>query len=264
MEKESNVNTHFDPGGLRDRVVIVTGGGQGIGRALSKAYARAGAFPVIAELNVERGNAVAKEIAEFGARALVVETDVADYKSVERMTEQVLQEFGRIDVLVNNAAIFSTIKMRPFDQIPLEEWDRVMHVNTTGVYYCCRAVVAAMRKAKYGRIVNMSSGAAAIGRPNYLHYIASKSALVGMTRSLARELGPSGITVNAIMPGAVFTEIERETVAPEAKAHIVNGQCIQRAETPEDLLPTILFLSSEAAHFVTGQTIAVDGGSSFR
>jgi 3-oxoacyl-[acyl-carrier protein] reductase len=246
---------------LNDRVAIVTGAGQGLGRAFAKALARAGAIAVIAERNGERAQAVAAEISETGGRARALPTDVADADSVAAMARAVEQEFGRIDILINNAAIFSTITMRPFDQIPLDEWESVLRVNVTGAFLCCRAVVPAMRRAKWGRIINMASGAVTLGRPNYLHYIASKAALDGMTRSLARELGPDGITVNAILPGATFTEIERATVTPEQKQRIVAMQCIPRPETPDDLVGTILFLASDAAAFLTGQAITVDGGA---
>src|SRR4029434_10386609 len=169
-------------------------------------------------------------------------------------------ELGRIDILINNAAIFSTLEMRPFDQIPLEEWEAVLRVNVTGAFLCARAVVGAMRRAKWGRIINMASGAVTLGRPNYLHYITSKAALEGMTRSMARELGADGITVNSILPGATFTEIERKTVTPQQKERIISMQCVPRAETPEDLVCAVLFLASEASSFVTGQSINLDGG----
>jgi 3-oxoacyl-[acyl-carrier protein] reductase len=134
-------------------------------------------------------------------------------------------------------------------------------VNVTGPFLCARAVLPAMRKARFGRIINMASGAVTMGRPNYLHYITSKAALAGMTRSMARELGADGITVNAILPGATFTEIERKTVTPEQKVRIVAQQCIQREETPNDLVGTMLFLASEGSAFLTGQSITVDGGA---
>src|SRR5215468_5457644 len=188
-------------------------------------------------------------------------TDVADPDSVAAMARAVDSEFGRIDILINNAAIFSTLTMRPFDQIPLDEWEDVLRVNVTGAFLCARAVVPAMRRARWGRIINMASGAVTLGRPNYLHYIASKAALDGMTRSLARELGPDRITVNAILPGATFTEIERKTVTPEQKARIVAMQCIPRPETPQDLIGTVLFLACDAASFLTGQALTVDGGA---
>ena len=245
---------------LKDRVAIITGAGQGIGRAFAKAFASEGAIPVIAERNAERADAVAAEIVAANGRARAIVTDVADPDSVAAMAKQVEAEFGRIDILINNAAIFSTLEMRPFDQIPLAEWEDVLRVNVTGAFLCARAVVGAMRRAKWGRIINMASGAVTLGRPNYLHYIASKAALDGMTRSLARELG-HGITVNAILPGATFTEIERKTVTPEQKERIVAMQCISRPEGPADLVGTALFLASDASAFLTGQAITVDGGA---
>jgi NAD(P)-dependent dehydrogenase (short-subunit alcohol dehydrogenase family) len=249
-----------DPFDIKDRVAIVTGAGQGIGRAFAKALAAQGAIPVIAELNADKAAAVAKEIMAAGGKAFAVQTDVAEEASIKEMIEVVEDQFGRIDVLVNNAGIFSTLEMRPFDQIPVEEWERVLRVNLTGPFLCARAVLPAMRRAKSGRIINIASGAVRLGRPNYLHYIATKAALSGMSLSMARELGPDNITVNAILPGATFTEIERKTVTPEQKARIIAMQCIPRAETPDDLVGTMLFLASPASAFVTGQSINLDGG----
>ena len=246
---------------LAGRVAIITGAGQGIGRVFAKAFAAAGAIPVIAERNAARGDAVAAEIVSAGGRARAITTDVADPDSVATMAKAVEQEFGRIDILINNAAIFSTLEMRPFDQIPLAEWDEVLRVNVTGAFLTARAVVGAMRRAKWGRIINMASGAVRLGRPNYLHYIATKSAMIGMSLSMARELGADGITVNAILPGATFTEIERKTVTPEQKERIIAMQCIARAEEPQDLTGTALFLASDAAAFLTGQAVTVDGGA---
>lgn len=244
---------------MKGRVAIVTGAGQGLGRAFAKAFAAEGATPVVAELNSAKGREVADETGGF-----FVETDVGDAASVRAMAGAVLDKFGRIDVLVNNAAIFSTLEMRPFDEIPLEEWERVLRVNLTGPFLCARAVAPAMRKANWGRIINIASGAVSLGRPNYLHYIASKAGLAGMTNSLARELGAHGITVNAILPGATFTEIPRKTVTPEQKKAIVGMQCIPRPEVPEDLVGAVLFLASPAAGFVTGQSLTVDGGATHR
>jgi NAD(P)-dependent dehydrogenase (short-subunit alcohol dehydrogenase family) len=250
----------FSNGSLDGRVVVITGAGQGIGRATAKAMAEAGALPVIAEIDEAKGQSVAREI---GNRAMAVRTDVADPASLEAMVGAVLEAHGKIDVLINNAAIFSTLDMRPFWEIPLEEWDAVLRVNVTGCFLAARAVVETMRAAKFGRIVNFSSAAVAMGRPNYTHYTTSKAALIGMTRSMARELGPDGVTVNAIMPGATFTEIERKTVTPEQKAAILAAQSIPRPETPADLVGTLMFLASDASAFMTGQCLTVDGGLSY-
>lgn len=244
---------------LAGRVVIVTGAGQGIGRQIARRFAEAGAVAIIAELNRDKGEAVASEIGT--ARAMFVHTDTGDEAALGSMARVVLERFGRIDALVNNAAIFSTLEMRPFWEIPVEEWRRVMHVNATGPFLATRAVLPAMMKAGWGRVIHMSSAAVTMGRPNYLHYIASKSALIGMTRSMARELGPHGINVNAVMPGAIFTEIERKTVTPQQKAAILAAQSIgSREGRPDDIAGIVLFLASEGAKWITGQCITTDGG----
>jgi NAD(P)-dependent dehydrogenase (short-subunit alcohol dehydrogenase family) len=244
---------------MKGRVAIITGAGQGLGRAFAHGFAAQGAVPVIAEINEDKGRAVA---AETGG--LYVRTDVSDPASVDAMARAVLDAYGRIDVLVNNAAIFSTLEMRPFEEIALDEWERVLRVNLTGPFLCARAVAPVMRKTGWGRIINIASAAVSLGRPNYLHYIASKAGLAGMTNSLARELGAHGITVNAILPGATFTEIPRKTVTPEQKKAIVGMQCIPRPEVPEDLVGVVLFLASPASGFVTGQALTVDGGATHR
>ncbi|MEP7030881.1 MAG: 3-oxoacyl-ACP reductase family protein [Pseudolabrys sp.] len=244
----------------KDRVVIITGAGQGIGRVFAKAFGLAGANVVIAELNEQKAASVSGEIMAAGGDAFAVTTDVANEASIAEMIETVEDKYGRIDVLINNAGIFSTLEMRPFDQIPVAEWERVLRVNLTGPFLCARAVLPAMRRAKWGRIINIASGAVRLGRPNYLHYIATKSALMGMSLSMARELGPDNITVNAILPGATFTEIERKTVTPAQKERIIAMQCVPRAEVPEDLVGAVMFLASEASAFVTGQSINLDGG----
>jgi 3-oxoacyl-[acyl-carrier protein] reductase len=242
----------------KDKVAIITGAGQGLGRAYALRLAKEGAKVVVAELNAEKGKAVADE-----AKGLFVRTNVADEASVQAMARQAVDAYGRIDILVNNAAIFSTLKMRPFWEIPLAEWDELMGVNVRGVWLAAKAVVPQMRKQRSGRIVNISSGAVLMGRPNYLHYVASKGAVISMTRAMARELGEFGINVNAITPGAVYTEIPRETVTPEQREAMIRAQSIKRAAAPQDLEGTVVFLCSDDAAFITGQTINVDGGLIF-
>jgi 3-oxoacyl-[acyl-carrier protein] reductase len=179
------------------------------------------------------------------------------------MVASTVRQFGRLDVLVNNAAIFSTIAMKPFWELTVPEWDRLMAVNVRGLWLASKAVVPQMRAQKSGRIINISSGAIFMGRPNYLHYIASKGAVYAMTRSMAREVGDFGITVNSITPGAVYTEIPRETVTPEQKETMIRAMCVKRPEEPSDLVGTVVFLASDDAAFITGQTINVDGGMNF-
>jgi 3-oxoacyl-[acyl-carrier protein] reductase len=246
--------------GVKDRVVIITGAGQGIGRVFAHGFASYGAIAIVADLNADKAGAVAKEIEAKGGRALALKVDVGSDDSLQAMAKSVIERYGRIDVLVNNAAIFSTLAMRPFWEIPLEEWNQVMHVNITGVMLACRAVIPFMRQAQWGRIINMSSASILIGRPNYVHYTTSKAALVGMTRSMARELGKDHITVNAVMPGAVQTEIPRATVTPQQREAIVANQSVPRSQVPQDLVGALLFIASDGSRFMTGQTMNVDGG----
>jgi 3-oxoacyl-[acyl-carrier protein] reductase len=246
--------------GLQGRVAVVTGGGRNIGRALALGFARAGATPVIADLNPDDAEAIASEIEREGFRALPVRVDVASADSVAAMIAAALAALGRIDILVNNAAKFSELQYREFARIPLEEWKAVLDVNVTGTFLCVRAVEPHMRKAGWGRIVNVASGSIRMGRPNFLHYVSSKSALVGMSRSLARELGPYGITVNTLLPGVVFTELQRQRLDVDYQRMILAGQCIPEPLPPEAMVGPVLFLASEESRYVTGQELAVDGG----
>jgi 3-oxoacyl-[acyl-carrier protein] reductase len=252
--------TATDPRDITGRVVIITGAGQGIGRQYALSFAEAGAIPVIAEINAAAGRKVAEEVQAAGGKALALELDVASDASCRAMAKKTLDSFGRIDVLINNAAIFSTLKKAPFDEIALDDWDNVLRVNITGPYLCARAVAPAMRAAGYGRIVNISSSAVGTGTPNYLHYVTSKSAMHGMTSAMARELGKFGITVNSMIPSATTTEIEREGFNAQIATAVASRQCIPRPQEPQDIVGLALFLASPASAFITGQSIAVNGG----
>jgi 3-oxoacyl-[acyl-carrier protein] reductase len=248
---------------LEGKVVIVTGGGQGIGRAFALRLAVEGARVVVAEINAAKGSAVAEEIKARGGEALAICTDVSDPESAEAMARAAVEAYGRIDALVNNAAIYYGLKMKPFDQIDLDEWQRLMAVNVDGLFYCARAVVPYMRRQGGGRIINMTSGAFHLPVPGIAHYIASKGAVVGFTRALACELGEAGITVNAIAPGFTMSEASQGLAGPELAEAIASRQCLKRSEQPDDLAGALVFLCSDDSAFFTGQTMTVDGGTSF-
>ena len=251
---------------MQGRIAIVTGGGQGLGRAFARGLAAEGATVVIAEINAQNGEKVAAEITGDGGQALAIATDVGNSEDVNATIAQVRAEFGRIDILVNNAASLSQMRRAPVDELTDDEWAKVIQTNLTGAFYCVRAVVPHMRKAKWGRNINLSSDTAIfppIGA-TFTHYISSKAALVGLTRSLARELGPDGITVNAIMPGATATEVDRgEERQTHLEKNVLPLQSIPRAEVPDDLVDAVKFLASDAASFITGQCLPVNGGIAF-
>jgi 3-oxoacyl-[acyl-carrier protein] reductase len=248
---------------LKGRVVIITGGGQGLGRAYAHAFAAQGAIPVIADLNEEGGARVVAEIEQQGGRALSVATDVSDVASADAMAAAALSAYGRIDCLINNAALFSRITIAPFWELPVDEWKAAMDVNINGAFFCSRAVVPAMQEARWGRIINIASTTVPTGRANYLHYITSKSAMIGMTRSMARELGEWNVTVHLFWPGAVETEIERPSVSGDMFQKLADQQCIKRPATTEEYAGFILFLCSDGAEYMTGQALAANGGLAF-
>ena len=251
------VENRFD---ITDCIVIITGAGQGIGRSCAHAFAEAGAIPIVAELNGQNAHKVASEIEANGGKSLAVQTDIGDENSVAGMVTQTLDTFGRIDVLINNAALFSVLPRRGFEDIPLDEWNRVMHVNITGSYLCARAVTPTMREASQGRIINISSGTVPQGRTGLMHYVTSKAAIVGMTRVMARELGDDNINVNAVMPGYTETEVEHAGINDEGRQAVQDFRILKRRETPDDLIGTLMFLASPASSFITGQSIACCGG----
>lgn len=246
---------------LKDKVIIVTGGGVGIGRAYSLGLAREGARVIVADIQVDAAEKVAGEIKEAGGQAMSVPVDVALPETTRAMAEITLKHYGRIDVLVNNAGLYTVIKKKPFFEISPEEWDRVMAVNVKGLFLCTQAVYPAMKRQGKGKIINISSGTALGGTPFFLHYVTSKAGVIGFTRALARELGPDNICVNAITPGLTISGPQQEGVlTPEQLADRRRRRCFQRDQFPQDLVGTVIFLSSEDSDFITGQTINVDGG----
>jgi NAD(P)-dependent dehydrogenase (short-subunit alcohol dehydrogenase family) len=247
---------------LHGKVAIVTGGAAGIGLAYARRFLDEGARVVVADI------ADAPAAAEkLGApdHVLGVPTDVSDAASVRAMVGAAVARFGRIDVLVNNAAVFATLKPQPFDEIPEAEWDRVMAVNVRGVWSCARAVAPVMRSQGGGRIVNVASAIVAKGTALLLHYVTSKGAVVAMTRALARELGPSGITVNAVAPGLILSDTVQAN--PDITGFqldaIMRARSLRRDAFPADVEGTVVFLASDDSAFMSGQTLIVDGGSVF-
>ena len=247
---------------LQDRVAVVTGAAQGIGAAYARRFASEGAKVVIAD--IDRGAAIVDEIKGAGGEALDVPTDVADEKSCNAMVAKTLAAFGRLDILVNNAAVFTTLERQPFTEIPVEVWDKVMAVNTRGVFLACKAAVAPMKAQKYGKIVNIATGRFFQGVPNFLHYDASKGAVIAMTRGMARELGAWNICVNALAPGSTMSENIKKQIERGGGGGldiVVRGRALKRLEVPEDVVGACLYLVSPDSDFVTGQTMLVDGGA---
>jgi len=243
---------------LQDRVAIVTGGGHGIGRAYAQRLAEEGAKIVIAELDGPAGERVAAELG-----GLAVRTDVSQQSDCEAMARRAVERYGRIDILVNNAAIFHTVPMSraPFDEIDPAEWDRMMAVNLRGTWFACRAVVPQMRKQRYGKIVNISSGTALKGTGSRIHYVTSKAGILGFTRTLAMELGKDNICVNCIAPGSTLSEENADDSIVKYRQAAASTRALQRMQKPEDLVGAVAFFASPDSDFVTGQTLVVDGGA---
>ncbi len=249
---------------LAGKVAIVTGGGKGIGRAYVRGLAAEGAKVVAADIDETATVNAQREIEDKGGEALAVTVDVSDDASINRMVQQTIDRFGRVDVLVNNAALFAALPRHKWDEIPLEEWDKVMSVNVRGVYLCSKAVVPHMCSQGGGSIINIASAIfLSPGGGGLIHYIASKAAVMGLTRALCRELGEFGIRVNSIGPGLTASEeIVKKTDPAQIESRSVMGS-IKRVETPEDLVGTVLFLASDDSAFITGQMLVVDGGRVF-
>ena len=248
---------------LKERVCIVTGAARGIGREFALHFAGLGARVVAADrLSCET---TIRQIREASGEVIPATGDVTSATDAAAIVAAAVDRFGRIDVLLNNAALYGGIAIRGFEDIPEPEWDRVMSVNVKGVWQMCRAVAPPMRAQRAGRIINVASNVIFMGKPGFLHYVASKGAVWALTGALSREFAGSGVTVNALAPGYTITEATRsmadaETVS-ELEAEIMRSQSVKRLIEPSDLVGTAAFLASDAAELVTGQTITVDGGT---
>ena len=242
---------------LAGRTVIVTGAATGIGQAFAIGAATQGANVVVADMNAADETVAA--ITAAGGQALAVRVDVADNASVQAMAAAALQRFGRIDGLVNNAAYFREVTLTPFEELDPAQWERIFAVNVKGVWQCCKAVMPAMRAQQWGAIVNIASVVALAGQPGYLHYVATKGAVLAMTKGLAKECGPLGVRVNVIAPGFVITDATKNRPL-EWQQSFLKARAIAREQRPDDLVGTALYLLSDLSAFVSGQTIVVDGG----
>lgn len=232
-------------------VAIVTGGARGLGAAYVEGLRGAGHDVVVAD------------VAETDAADLFVRTDVSDADSTEALAAATLERFGRIDALVNNAAVYSSIVKRPFEEIPVEEWDEIFRVNVRGAWLCSRAVAPAMRARQRGKIVNVASMTVPTAPPGFAHYVASKAAIVGLTRALARELGPDGICVNTLTPDYIAFDRDYDNRQPEMAPALAQQRVFAREQAPADLVGTLLYLLGPGSDFVTGQDIWVNGGRLF-
>lgn len=246
---------------LTDKVVVITGAAGGLGREFALGFAAEGAKIVAADV-AEAGVAeTASMINAAGGEAIGVRVDVTDKASTDALAEAAIAKFGRIDVLVNNAAIYATLKRANFTDIEPDEWDRVMNVNVKGAWLCSASVFPRMSQPG-GRIVNIASATVFSGSPMWMHYVASKAAVIGMTRVMAKECGPAGVTVNAIAPGFTLTDASLGLME-NASSYGVNRGALKRASQPEDIVGAAIFLASTKADYITGQTLVVDGGKQF-
>jgi 3-oxoacyl-[acyl-carrier protein] reductase len=248
---------------LKDRVAIVTGGGRGLGRAYSLKLAEEGAKVVVADLNIENANKVVREIQDADGEGLPQKVDVSSEIETQVLAKAAIEKFGRIDILVNNAAYMAECSYKPFSGYTVQEWERCFAVNVKGPWLCTKAVIPNMMENGKGKIINIASGTIFAGQPMLLPYVASKGAVHVMTRCMARELGEFYINVNCLSPGYIPETEGMQSILgtpPGLDETIASIQCIQRQQNPNDLVGTLIFLASDDSDFVTGQLIEVDGG----
>ncbi|MFI6906153.1 SDR family NAD(P)-dependent oxidoreductase [Nonomuraea sp. NPDC050394] len=244
---------------LAEKIIVVTGAAQGIGAAYARRLVEEGGTVVLADRNHEGAEATAASLGGPG-KALAYPLDVADRGSCEALAAHLGGAHGRVDGLVNNAAIFSTIRMKPFWEITDDEWDRLMAVNLRGPWLLTSVLLPLLRASASASVVNIGSDAVQLGRSGYLHYVAGKGGVQGMTYSMARELGEFGIRVNTLSPGPVYTEVARETVTPAQREAMIAAQALHRAAGPDDMSGVLAFLLGDDSAYLTGQTISVNGG----
>ncbi|HTM09421.1 MAG TPA: SDR family oxidoreductase [Verrucomicrobiae bacterium] len=245
---------------LKDKVAIVTGAAQGIGAAYARGLAKEGA--AVAVVDILDPNPTVKAIQDSGGKALPLKIDVSDEKQTQEMAKKTLDAFGRIDILINNAAIYGTIVRKPFEEITVEEWDKLYSVNVKGIFLCVKAVAPQMKTQQSGKIINATSSTFFKGNEDFLHYVSSKGAVVAMTRSLSRELGEYNINVNAIAPGQTLSEANLKR-GDKVDSNSLRIRLLKKRLYPEDLVGTIIYLSSSDSDMMTGQVLLVDGGTAF-
>ncbi len=247
---------------LKDRVAIVTGAAQGIGAVYVKALAAEGAKTVIVDIKdcAKTEEAVRADLPDADLLSQIC--DVSNEGAVQNLIDTVVQKFGRLDILVNNAAVFASIDRKPFEEIPVDEWDKVMSVNLRGVFLCARAASPIMKAQKYGKIINIASDTMMKGTTHFAHYVSSKGGVVAFSRAIAKEIGKDGICVNSIAPGLTCTDVmeAEEGYTPARFDRSVSVRAIPRIQMPEDLAGTVIYLASGDSDFVTGQCIVVNGG----
>jgi 3-oxoacyl-[acyl-carrier protein] reductase len=247
---------------LENKVAIITGAGRGLGHAFALRYAEEGAKLLLPDISLERAEDTVKEIRAKGGEAVAMETDISEENDTRRIAEKVMQQYGRVDILLNNAAMYYGIKGRPWDAWTVAEWDRIFEVNVRGTWLCCRAIAPLMIRQSGGKIINIASDIIRISYPEaLLAYTCSKAAVYTLTQALARALGPSGVNVNAIGPGFTATEASLLNKDEHAFDNAIGSQCLKRREEPADLVGTAVFLASADSDFITGQFIVVDGGA---
>jgi NAD(P)-dependent dehydrogenase (short-subunit alcohol dehydrogenase family) len=245
---------------VSDKIVLVTGAAQGIGKAYARRVAQSGSYVILADINAEKVTEAAKDLAGEGLAVSAERLDVSSQESCQALAQRINDGHGRLDGLVNNAAIFSTIEMKPFWELSIPEWDTLMAVNLRGPWLLTSALLPALRKSDSASIVNVGSDSLWLGRGGYLHYVASKAGVYGMTHSMAHELGEFGIRVNTLSPGPVFTEVDRGTVTDAQKEGMRQAQALKRLADPDDMVGVVAFLLSDDSRWMTGQTFHVNGG----